>query len=104
MKALQVYLALAQLDPAPAWQLPVRYQVGLTYEKLLQPALAMEAYRNILTNGVPNLGTNVTPSLKSIEDMAAWRLHFLEWNQRAEPFAHPAVATTSTNLNLNSHE
>ena len=37
VKALQVYLALAQLDPAPAWQLPVRYQVGITYEKLLQP-------------------------------------------------------------------
>jgi tetratricopeptide (TPR) repeat protein len=104
MKALQVYLALAQLDPAPTWQLPVRYQVGLTYEKLLQPGLAMEAYRNILTNGVPDLGTNLTPNLKSIEDMAAWRLKFLEWNQRVEPFARPTVATTSTNLNLNSHE
>jgi len=104
VKALQVYLALAQLDPSPAWQLPVRYQVGLSYEKLLQPQLAMEAYRDILTNGVPDLGTNLTPNLKSIEDMAAWRLNFLEWNQRAESLVRPAVASTSTNTNSTSHE
>jgi tetratricopeptide (TPR) repeat protein len=101
MKALQVYMALTQLDPSPAWQLPVRYQVGLTYEKLLQPRLAMEAYRNLLTNGVPTLGTNLTPSLKSVVDMATWRLNFLEWDQRAEPFVHPTVATVNTNLNTN---
>jgi tetratricopeptide (TPR) repeat protein len=101
VKALQVYLALTQLDSAPAWQLPVRYQVAITYEKLLQPRLAMETYRNILTNGVPNLGTNLTPSLKSVVDMATWRLSFLEWNERAEPFVHQTVATTSTNLNAN---
>lgn len=101
VKALQIYLALAQLDPAPTWQLPVRYQVGLTYEKLLQPRLAIEAYRNILSNAVPNLGTNLTPNLKSVMDMAAWRLNFLEWNERAEAFNHQVVATTSTNLNQN---
>lgn len=101
MKALQVYVALAQLDPAPTWQLPVRYQVGLTYEKLLQPKMAIEAYRNIVTNTIPNLGTNLTPNLKSIMDMASWRLNFLEWNQRAEAFDHQTVATTSTNLNSN---
>ncbi len=103
MKALQVYLALSQLDSAPAWQLPVGYQVGLTYEKLLQPRLAMEAYRNILTNCAPELGTNTTPSLKAVMDMAAWRLNFLEWNERAEAFNHRTVATT-TSTNLTSHQ
>jgi tetratricopeptide (TPR) repeat protein len=102
VKALQVYLALAQLDPAPAWQLPVRYQVGITYEKLLQPNLAIEVYRNILTNAAPNLGTNISPSLKSVVDMASWRLNFLEWNVRAESFNHEGVAAnTTTNLNSN---
>jgi len=99
LKALQVYMALTQLDQTPAWQLPVRYQVGLTYEKLLQPQLAMEAYRNLLTNGVSKLSTNLTPSLKSVVDMATWRLSFLEWNARAAPFVHPTVATLNTNLN-----
>jgi tetratricopeptide (TPR) repeat protein len=101
VKALQIYLALSQLDPAPAWQLPVRYQVGITYEKLLQPRMAMEAYRNILTNAVPNLGTNLSPSLKSVLDMAAWRLNFLEWSERAESFNHQTVAATTNNLSLN---
>lgn len=99
VKALQVYLALTQLDPAPAWQLPVRYQVGLTYEKLLQPNLAVEAYRNILSNAVPISVTNLTPNLKSVIDMASWRLNFLEWTARAEVFNHQSVATISTNLN-----
>ena len=100
VKALQVYLALAQLDPAPAWQLPVRYQVGITYEKLLQPNLAIEAYRNILTNAAPLSATNLSPSLKAVVDMAGWRLHFLEWNDRAEVFNHAVAAVATTNLNL----
>ncbi len=98
VKALQVYLALARLDATAAWQLPVRYQVGITYEKLLQPALAMEAYRNVLTNAVP-LGTNASPSLKEVVDMSRWRLNFLEWSARADAFDRPSVATvTTTNL------
>jgi tetratricopeptide (TPR) repeat protein len=100
VKALQVYLALAQLDNAAAWQLPVRYQVGLTYEKLLQPKLAMEAYRNILTNAAPVAGTNLSPDLKSVLDMAGWRLNFLEWSGRAQPYTPSAVASTGTNFNL----
>ena len=99
VKVLQVYLALSQLDAAPAWQLPVRYQVGITYEKLLQPRLAIEVYRNLLTNAVPSLGTNLTPNLKAVTEMAAWRLHFLEWNERAGSFNHPTG--TATNLSLN---
>lgn len=30
VKALPIYLALTQLDSAPVWQFPVRYQVALT--------------------------------------------------------------------------
>ena len=40
-KALDIYLSLEQLDHAAAWQLPLRYQIGMTYERLLQPELAM---------------------------------------------------------------
>jgi len=102
VKALQVYLALAQLDDAMAWQLPVRYQIGITYEKLLQPGLAMEAYRNILTNSVAEPGTNLTPNLKSIMDMAGWRLNFLEWQRRSESFQAAATngPAAGTNFNL----
>jgi hypothetical protein len=89
------------LDGTPAWQLPVRYQVGLTYERLLQPRLAAEAYRNVLTNAVSLNTTNLAPDTKSVVDMAAWRLHFLEWNERAEAFNHPVVAAIANTNNIN---
>lgn len=85
VKALQVYLTLAQLDSSPAWQLPVNYQVGITYEKLLQPDSALAAYRSI-TNSAAKLGTNNTPALKAVVSMAQWRMEFLEWNARADTF------------------
>ena len=100
IRALEVYLALAKLDGAPAWQLPVRYQVGITYEKLLQPQLATAAYRTI-TNLVPQLGTNLSPGLKSVVDMAQWRLNFLQWQERADRFkAPPENFSAHTNLDL----
>ena len=99
VKALQIYLTLAKLDSSPAWQLPVRYQVGVTYEKLLQPNLAIEAYRSI-TNAVPDLGTNLSPGLKSVVEMAGWRLHALEWQARADDFNHPDKTATNSNPNL----
>ena len=40
-------------------------------------------------------------TLKSVMDMAAWRLNFLEWNQRAEPVIHPIATLVSTNQTAN---
>ncbi len=96
VKALEVYLTLAKLDPAPAWQLPVNYQVGITYEKLLQPANAITAYRTI-TNATPQLGTNVPPGLKAVAEMAQWRLNFLQFQNRAEEFTRPHNPGAATN-------
>jgi tetratricopeptide (TPR) repeat protein len=104
IRALEVYMALAKLDGSPAWQLPVRYQVGITYEKLLQPQLAAEAYRTIAAT-VPQLGTNLSPGLKSVVDMARWRLNFLQWHDRAEKTFAPAEKISAhTNLDLTSNE
>jgi hypothetical protein len=36
--------------------------------------------------------------------MATWRLNFLEWNERAEVFVRPSVATTGANTNLNLNQ
>lgn len=99
VKALEVYLTLAKLDPSPAWQLPVNYQVGITYEKLLQPANAITAYRSI-TNAAPTLGTNAAPGLRAVADMAQWRLNFLQFEDRAENFTRPkTTVNTETNAN-----
>ena len=99
IRALEVYLALSKLDGAPAWQLPVRYQVGITYEKLLQPQLAAEAYRTI-ASAAPQLGTNLSPGLKSVVDMAQWRLNFLQWEERADRFKTPPPEKISPGTNL----
>ncbi|HTB83536.1 MAG TPA: tetratricopeptide repeat protein [Candidatus Sulfotelmatobacter sp.] len=93
--ALQVYVTLSQLDAAPAWQLPVNYQIGITYEKLLQPSNAIVAYRSI-TNSAVSLGTNTTDSLKSVAEMAQWRLDYLQWQERAEDFnQRPQIDSTN---------
>jgi len=82
-KALDVYLSLEQLDRSANWQLPVGYQIGMTYERLLQPQMAMQTYSNIVSRE-PELGTNATPGLKAILDMARWRIHFIQWQNHAD--------------------
>jgi len=83
VRALDIYVNLAQLDSAPTWQLPVKYQIGLTYERLQQPQKAVETYRDILKLE-PELGTNTTPGQKAVFDMARWRAGFLGWQSQAE--------------------
>jgi tetratricopeptide (TPR) repeat protein len=101
VKALQVYLALSQLDASPDWQLPVRYQIGITYEKLLQPQLAMAVYHNILTNSAAGPATNASPNLKSVIEMAGWRLNYLEWEGRKTAFNAESTNALSGGTNLN---
>lgn len=82
-RALSVYLALAQLDPQPAWQLPVGYQIGLTYERLAQPEKALQSYQAILQHQ-SELGTNSPPGIQAILEMARWRADFVQWQAKAE--------------------
>jgi tetratricopeptide (TPR) repeat protein len=82
-KALDIYLSLEQLDHAAAWQLPLRYQIGMTYERLLQPELAMQSYSNIVSRQA-DLGTNASPGLKAMVDMATWRIGFIKWQGHAD--------------------
>jgi tetratricopeptide (TPR) repeat protein len=101
VKALDVYESLAKLDPSPAWQIPVKYQVGITYEHLMQPEKAVATYNEILTHEV-DVGTNTTPGLTAVFDMSRWRVNFLTWQQKAENVAHamaPAVSISDTRTN-----
>lgn len=90
-RALNVYQALANLDPDPAWQLPVTYQVGMTYERLLQPAKAVETYNLILARQ-SEVSTNLTPNLKTVFEMARWRASFVQWQSKAENANHEIVS------------
>jgi len=82
-KALDIYLRLAALDTAPQWQLPVWYQVGLVFERLAQPAKAIEYYANIVARE-QELGKDASPSLKAVIEMAVWRKEFLGWQLKTE--------------------
>lgn len=94
VRALSVYLALATLDPQPAWQLPVGYQIGLTYERLEQPAKALQSYQAILQKQT-DLGTNAPPGTKALFEMARWRADFVQWQAKAqlEAAARPEIGS-----------
>jgi tetratricopeptide (TPR) repeat protein len=83
VRALNVYMALSRLNPQPAWQLPVGYQIGLTYERLSQPQKALQSYQTILRRE-SELGTNVPPGTKTLLEMARWRADFVQWQAKAE--------------------
>lgn len=91
VRALNIYLALAQLDAQPAWQLPVGYQIGLTYERLSQPQKALQSYQAVLLRE-PDMGTNASPGTKAIFEMARWRADFVQWQAKAE-FSRDSRAT-----------
>ena len=92
-RALDIYLGLAQLDNSPAWQLPVQYQIGLTFERLWQPQMAVDTYNGIIKRE-SELASNAPPSLHSIVAMARWRINYVQWQGKAE-VANRAVAAPS---------
>ncbi len=83
LRALQLYYGLAALSTNVDWQLPVMYQLGLTFERLEQPAKALQQYSAILRRD-PEVSTNAAPSLRAIIDMARWRQEYLAWQTNTE--------------------
>jgi tetratricopeptide (TPR) repeat protein len=92
MKALEVYINLSQLDSSPVWRVPVSYQIGMTYERLMQPQKAIETYADILKNE-STMGTNATPGIKAVFDMARYRTSFLQWQGKAENTTRELAST-----------
>jgi tetratricopeptide (TPR) repeat protein len=104
LDALQIYQNLAALDPAPAWQAPALYQVGLVFEQLQQWQRASDTYDQILARRTELTGSNAPPSLASLCDMALWRKDYIAWLQKAHAtdtqFQHsnlqpPSIASTT---------
>ena len=102
IRALDVYVNLAQLDAAAAWQVPVKYQIGLTYERLFQPQKAVETYNEIIKLEA-DLSTNTTPGQKAVFDMARWRVGFLGWEGKAETANRSVASSAPTPFNSTSN-
>ena len=97
--ALEIYVNLAQLDSSAAWQVPVYYQMGLTYEKLSQPQKASDIYKQIVSRE-NEVGTNATPGMQAVFDMAKWRINFLKWEQNAQAADLSLAATANAMTRL----
>jgi len=95
--ALQIYLALADLDKSAAWQMPVWYQTALVYEQLQQWAKAIEQYDRILARQKELTGDAATPALASLGEMAKWREDYIQWLQKARLTQQTFVLTKNTN-------
>jgi tetratricopeptide (TPR) repeat protein len=95
VRALSVYQALAQLNSQPAWQLPVTYQIGLTYERLVQPQRAIESYQ-FITRRESEMGTNMPASFRPLLEMARWRAEFIQWQTKAQIAANNAAPIPET--------
>jgi tetratricopeptide (TPR) repeat protein len=84
VNALAVYTSLAQLNGSQEWQLSVWYQMGLIYERLKQPARAIELYDKISTQAAEKPSATPPRSLTSVLEMANWRRDHLRWLTNAE--------------------
>ncbi|MFO1511490.1 MAG: tetratricopeptide repeat protein [Verrucomicrobiota bacterium] len=84
VNALEIYLHLADLNETPSWQIPVWYQMGLVYERLMQPQKATEIYERILARQKELDSGHRTPSLDAVLDMARWRIEQLKWQMKTE--------------------
>jgi tetratricopeptide (TPR) repeat protein len=100
--ALLVYTDLEELDTSPDWQIPVDYQMGITYEKLSQPQKAVDTYNAILARQT-DVGTNATSALQTVFDMARWRLSFIQWQTNAEAVDHSLIRSTIPPMDLSTN-
>jgi hypothetical protein len=74
----------------------------MTYERLLQPQMATQTYSNILSRET-ELGTNASPGLKAILEMAHWRMDFIRWQSHADNINQVLATDPSTTRASNKH-
>lgn len=97
VNAVVVYRGLLSLDETINWKLPINYQLGLCFERLLQPDEAIKAYNEIIGLAQRN-NSKLEPSLQMVVDMARFRSDILTWKKTVDklaPAPEPKVADKS---------
>lgn len=86
VKALTIYQALAKLDTAQEWQLPVVYQIGLCFERLRLLPRSLEAYHFITDECKKSqaAGGTLPNSIETLRQMAEWRSDQVAWLQTTD--------------------
>jgi tetratricopeptide (TPR) repeat protein len=82
LSSMRIYNTLAEINPAPEWQLPAWYQIGLVYENLKTPQKALEMYAKIVARRDEVKAPN--ENLKAVLEMATWRKQTIEWEAAAK--------------------
>ena len=102
LNALEIYQNLAKINAAASWQIPVWYQMGMVYERLMQPTKAAELYGKIIAREKELDSAKRTLSLDAVLDMARWRKENLKWQMKTEAINNgfhgapdPAVALSA---------
>ncbi len=84
LDSLKVYQALLSFVGQPEDEITVRYQMGLVFERLHQPAQAMAAYKKIQgLVGEESIGSGES-SEKLIAEMTEWRIGMLDWFRKKQ--------------------
>ncbi len=96
LRALEIYLRLAELNPASGWRCPALYQAALSYERLRQPGKADELYTRLLEEGKTAAATAPPASLANVLEMARWRQERLGWQAKAEAANQEISQSAST--------
>jgi len=86
INALAVYVGLLKMETSTNDLLPTEYQIGLCYEKLLQPIQAKKTYNDIIAQS-KKAEDPQEPRIKLIADMASWRIEAIDLTQSFEKTA-----------------
>jgi tetratricopeptide (TPR) repeat protein len=90
MGAIQVYKGLLRLDNSMTWMLPIHYQIGLCFERLLQPVEAIKTYDEIINLGQKS-DSKLDENLQMVVDMARFRYDILSWKNSLDRTTLPSV-------------
>jgi tetratricopeptide (TPR) repeat protein len=84
LNALEIYNRMVAVNTNAAWQVPVLYQTGLIYERLQQPALALERFEKVIDREKDIAASSDVATLSTVLAMAKWRKQNMGWQNRAE--------------------
>jgi tetratricopeptide (TPR) repeat protein len=83
LDAIQVYKGLLNLDNSVKWKIPIHYQIGLCFERELQPVEAVKAYGDVIAFR-DTAEVKSDPNLQMVVDMAQFRHEILSWKNSVE--------------------
>ncbi len=84
LESLRVYRALLNHVTEIEDEITIRYQMGLVFERLHQPAQAMSAYQKIQDRMGPQQGGGPETPERLIADMTDWRIGMLDWFRKKQ--------------------